>query len=652
MRAGTLMRKITARIFAAAVCFVAAISVVFCFTPAKKTASAATVDDPMAAFVVEKYDADVTVNKDRTVDFHERITVRFTEYLPASATTYYRSLPVNGGDRYFDISAKCGGNGAFSYKVADNPDIDGFIDINCKGGVRSGNQWTYEFFYTMLPERSYGKDGMILDVVGFGSSVAMHNVDVTVRLPAAYEYAEVYSNGFGKKGNAYVDGSWAQGGAKTVVSLHADKLPLKYNAEYRETMSVGITFAFKLPKGVLQSYSSTRITGSVWAVLGMGALVIAAAIAITLYCRRQKEIVRVVNIKAPQQIDPLRMGKLIDGTVDNEDITSMIYWFAAKGYLVIDMTVEEDPIFRKNNEIPDSAPSYQKALFNGLFKRGNEVHASQLSNRYYTSIDSAKKLLTAKDVARYEKRSWIGMIVCCLLALAYWVFCPLLIGLNVVGGGYLHWGMGLFTFAPVAAIGFLLKIWKDKKYKNKKSKNLGWLLAAVAVGAVAMLAYLFIFRVHVISRTEQILVCLISLALCFFSVRNLSLTEKFAEILGDILGFKDFIVYTEEDKIKIMLEENPELYYDVLPYAQVLGVTDAWEDKFERITIARPSWAVGNFTVFDYFILRSVMRSATLSMLTRPQNKTGGTHIGRSGGGGGFGGFSGGGSGGGGMGVR
>ena len=244
------------------------------------------------------------------------------------------------------------------------------------------------------------------------------------------------------------------------------------------------------------------------------------------------------------------------------------------------------------------------------------------------------------------------MIACCALALAYWIFCPLLIGLNVVGGGYLHWGMGLFTFAPVVVIGFLLKIWKDKKYKNKKSKNFGWLLAAVAVGAVAMLAYLFFFRVHVISKTEQILVCFISLALCFWSVRNLSLTEKFAQVLGDILGFKDFIVYTEEDKLKVMLEENPELYYDVLPYAQVLGVSDAWEDKFEHITLARPSWAVGDFSVFDYLILRSVMRSATLSMLTRPQNKTGGTYIGRMGGGGGFGGFSGGGSGGGGMGVR
>ena len=172
------------------------------------------------------------------------------------------------------------------------------------------------------------------------------------------------------------------------------------------------------------------------------------------------------------------------------------------------------------------------------------------------------------------------------------------------------------------------------------------------MGIVATLAYLFIFNVHVISRLEQILVCLVAFVLCGIAVRILSFTERHAEVMGDILGFKDFIVYTEEDKIKIMLEEKPELYYDILPYAQVLGVTDEWEDKFQSITLVKPSWAVGEFSVFDYFILRSVMRSATISMLSRPQNHAGGTYIGRSGGGGGFGGFSGGGSGGGGMGVR
>lgn len=647
MKGFSKIGKALASVFAAAICFVAAISI---GAPVQTKSASAYEVLYGYAFIVESYQAEVTVRTDRMVEFEEKITVRFTEYLPDGATTYYRSLPVDGGDRYFDIKAKCSGNSSFSYNVKDNPDMDGFIDINCKGGVETGKTWTYEFSYTMLPARAYKKEGMSLDVIGFGSSAPIFNADVAVRLPAKYTEMEVYSGAYGYEDNG--DVTWRTSDDGKEIYLHADQLMPIYNKTYNEKMTAGITISFVLPKGTLESFSSTRVTGSIWAVLISGAIVVGLAIAITIYCRKKKEIIKVVNLKAPNEMDPLRMGKLIDGAVDNEDVTSMIYWFAAKGYLVIDLTEEDDPILRKNNELPENATSYQKVLFDGLFKRGNEVHTCELSNRYYTSIDAAKNLVSAKDASRYEKKSYVGMFACLVLAFLYWIFCPLLIGLNGVGGGYKHFGMGFITLAPVIIIPMLLKTWKDRVFKTKKSKNFVWILAALAVGIVATLAYLFAFNVHVISRLEQILVCLVSMSLCAIAVRILSFTQRHAEVMGDILGFKDFIVYTEEDKIKTMLQENPELYYDILPYAQVLGVTNEWEDKFQSITLEQPSWAVGEFTVFDYLILRSVMRSATISMLSRPQNQAGGTFIGKSGGGGGFGGFSGGGSGGGGMGVR
>ena len=98
-----------------------------------------------------------------------------------------------------------------------------------------------------------------------------------------------------------------------------------------------------------------------------------------------------------------------------------------------------------------------------------------------------------------------------------------------------------------------------------------------------------------------------------------------------------------------MLEENPELYYKVLPYAQVLGVTDEWEEKFAALTIEPPSWCVGyRMTVFDHMVFHRCMRRAMVVAMTPPQS----SGTGRSGGGGSFGGFSGGGHGGGGFGAR
>ena len=99
-----------------------------------------------------------------------------------------------------------------------------------------------------------------------------------------------------------------------------------------------------------------------------------------------------------------------------------------------------------------------------------------------------------------------------------------------------------------------------------------------------------------------------------------------------------------------MLEENPEIYYKVLPYAQVLGVTDEWTHHFRNILIEKPSWAYGfEYSVFDYMLVNRSMRMITRTMAMRPQNTS--STVGRTGSGG-FGGFSGGGRGGGGFGAR
>ena len=119
------------------------------------------------------------------------------------------------------------------------------------------------------------------------------------------------------------------------------------------------------------------------------------------------------------------------------------------------------------------------------------------------------------------------------------------------------------------------------------------------------------------------------------------------ENLFDIL-----LVMLREDKIAVMLEENPQLYYKVLPYAQVLGVSDEWIHKFDRLVIPPPTWCSSpTMSVFDYWLLNRCMRSAFVMAMARPPQNNGG-FVGKSGGGGRFGGFGGGGFGGGGGGAR
>ena len=100
----------------------------------------------------------------------------------------------------------------------------------------------------------------------------------------------------------------------------------------------------------------------------------------------------------------------------------------------------------------------------------------------------------------------------------------------------------------------------------------------------------------------------------------------------------------------MLLEQDPEFYYNILPYAQVLGVSDIWEEKFKDIKMDPPAWAIApNNTLFDFVVFNAALRGATRSMSTafvsRPSS-AGTSGGGRFGGGGGFrggGGFGGGG---------
>lgn len=63
-----------------------------------------------------------------------------------------------------------------------------------------------------------------------------------------------------------------------------------------------------------------------------------------------------------------------------------------------------------------------------------------------------------------------------------------------------------------------------------------------------------------------------------------------------IKGFKNYIEFAKKNQIDLLVEENPNYFYDILPYAYILGVSKKWVEKFENIKI--PTNDMGNF---DYY---------------------------------------------------
>ena len=137
-------------------------------------------------------------------------------------------------------------------------------------------------------------------------------------------------------------------------------------------------------------------------------------------------------------------------------------------------------------------------------------------------------------------------------------------------------------------------------------------------------------------------------------------TKKGREILGKLNGLKRYIELAEKDRLEALVKDDPKIFYHILPYAYVLGVSDIYIKKFENIPIASPEFVVSTSPISTLLTisflnrnlniisqgLASYLPSVSKSIIKTVGSATlsSGGHIGRGGGfsGGGFGGGGGG----------
>ena len=70
------------------------------------------------------------------------------------------------------------------------------------------------------------------------------------------------------------------------------------------------------------------------------------------------------------------------------------------------------------------------------------------------------------------------------------------------------------------------------------------------------------------------------------------------EMKAKINGFKNYLNIAEKDQLEQEVEKNPNYFFDILPYAYILGVSKKWIKKFEDMKIPIPESSY--ITTYDY----------------------------------------------------
>lgn len=602
------------------------------FASKQTTASAAT--DSAYSFEVAYYDVTYDIKHNCQISVTEDITISYKGY---ASTGFYRDIPVNAGTcvRNVDVKKIVGGKTEKVYFNVMTEDSD-FLTLDIgDSSIKTDKSETYRITYVYCISNSVVNKGMLpLNPVGHGWECKMSDVRVTLILPDGYQSAKCFAGRTGTSKEYGFDSTKSSDG-RTVITAYFEHLN-KYE---------GVTFDLYFAKGAIKNYSDFT---PYYFVLG-GVVILLLLIAVKFAAFNNSILTPVVNFEAPKKMDPLLMGKLIDNKVNSEDISAMIFYWADKGYLKINLDDKNDPtLIRIVQNLPEKCPKYEQLMFARLFGRDDVIAISQLKYSFYKTVEKVTAMVNAATKGLYSSVSIGVSIIFALLGGLLLGIAPLVLAMTQISSTYV-------TIAPFLSLlpGLILYAFSESvKYnslKLQKKKMLLFGLGIVGIAVVFCLLYTVLVPSVIFGGyLPKAVLCAVSCIIIVTSVLIISRTQSYTQKLNEIVGFRKFIQLAEKDRLETMLEEDPQFYYHVLPYAQVLGVSDKWEEKFADLTVQPPQWATSSSmnTLLEFHLMNRLINHSlgkmSSTMVSRPSssgsNGSGGGHFGGGFSGGGFGG--------------
>lgn len=595
-------------------------------------------------YEITKADYDITVSENQSARVVETLTVTFFE--PSAGIA--RWLPTNSGEQYTDVSVE----GDIYYLRSRDSFIVIYTGEDFGKKYNRGDSITYKISYTVVPpSRMVGNTNYYMNVVPFGWDTYQKDVTLTVSFPYQIKDSLVYMGEYGVTGTTT---DYELLNDNKTISLYSSQLR-PYN---------GITVDVELGRRFNVNFSIAGLL----CVLGIIVMLVIGGVIKTVIIK-DRDVFPIISFSPPHDdsdttdtvLDPVEMGYLIDGVCESKDVTSMIFYFASKGLIRLEGGENDEFTLIKTGKISADAPKHQKIIFKALFKTGNEVTSSEICQTMYVDVKKVESEIQSKYEGKlYETAPGsIALAVAGITVVLMTIIMAFVANqINQTMLLYVTLGGGVASFLAVA-VGFLLgKRVLNAKHKYSQNKNAKKLILSTAViMAVSLIASLFLFG-GVLPYYGRAFLIAGSATIGLIAGLIGKKSEYYAGLMNGITGFKQFLETAEKDKLESLLADNPEYYYDILPYANVLGVSDAWADKFEVLEVEPPSYYHGpdvfTFILFNHMI-RNTMRMYAAAMITNAIKNDGFRGGGFSGGGGfgGFGGgFGGGGFGGGGGGRR
>ncbi|HTI03897.1 MAG TPA: LemA family protein [Gemmatimonadales bacterium] len=545
------------------------------------------------SYSIERFVAQIRVNKDASLDVTETITARFV----GSWNGLYRTIPVayhspqglnwtlgvslqsatdDAGRALRTETSREGANVKYKIWIPGAADAERTLVLRYRAtnGLR--------FFDD--------HDELYWNVTGDEWAVPINAASAEIDLPAeaggvrAIAYNGVYGS---RAQEASVD---IQGAIVRIAMTHG--------LGFHE----GLTAVVGWNKGLVTEPSAAAraagVVGSNWPLL---IPLVVLVFAFWSWWRRGRDPrVRpiAVQYEPPKGMTPAEAGTLIDNSADMRDVTATLVDLAVRGKLRIEE--RQNPklfgLFGGGTEYTlqrlgkdDHLAPHEMLVFNGVFGVHDAVDLSDLKNEFYKELPGIRDAL----------------------------------------------------YDALRSSGF---------YRNRPDKvKANWAGGAVGMGLLVGVGGTYLSKLTLLTPVPFVVagVCCAIILLIFSQIMP-ARTESGTRALEQVLGFEEFLRRVESENLKRVIIGHPELFDKFLPFAMAFGVEKQFARAFEGIYTEPPRWYVGpsitNFNVTHFSSSVSHLSTVAATTMSSSPRSSGGSGFGGGGGSGGGGGGGGGGA--------
>ncbi len=611
-------------------------------TPDASGSSSSRTSAAAPAYTIDNYNVDITVNQFNRLHIEETIKATFHQQrhgIVRSLAKVNHVARMDGSKS--TVNAKISNLKVLSHRFTTS-ESSNFTNIKIGDPntyAKTNETYRLSYDYDLGTDQLSRADEFYFNIIGADWNTGITKVDFHITMPEEFN---------GKPG--FSTGAYGMRSGSDIVEYSVKGKEITGHTTAPLAAEQALTIRLELPQGYFKEDPLRVFLAKYVFAVPIVVSVITLIASIFVVTQEKYKITPVVQYTAPGGLNSLEVAFADKGEIKRKNAASMVVYLANKGYLTIDIDGENFTLTKLKDY--DGQNESERIFMNGLFNNDHpdKVAKAELEGEFYTTVYATistisrghlkTELFTKKNPTKTLLR--LGRVVALAIILACACFAATLED-NPEKSLMLLLGSLSLLIVPMA----LMLQPTDWQISAMISKGFGILIFLVPVFAIGLFAH----KQPIIAVTTIAITILTIGARLTGSIKPR--TKDGYRVKGEIMGFKEFIEIVDKPRLEALLAETPTLFYDVIPYAYVLGVHKKWVDKFEGIALQPADWYDSSET-FSYSTMADFVTDGlsemSISIASSPDSNSGGfSSSGYSGGSSdGGGGFSGGGSGGGG----